>query len=148
MAKYAHPSIWTDEFNTPTVAGLRERILVDGVLGFDEFSERMNELGNITQEVMWFGDCWCWSIAFISEHSEKPVAVVIPFEEDMQIATPLSHAFIDQLSTRRLKRFVRDGIELAMPPHETEWAVWSAHTTLAIEDIMPVIKSLFKFYSQ
>lgn len=148
MAKYAHPSIWTDEYNTPTVSGLRERILEDGVLAFDDFCERMSELGDITQEVMWFGDCWFWSIAFMCEHSDKPLAVVIPFEEDMQIASPLSHAFIDQLSTRRLKRFVRDGIELAMPPHETEWAVWSAHTKLAIEDIMPVIKSLHKYYSQ
>ena len=66
----------------------------------------------------------------------------------MQIASQLSHAFIDQLSTRRLKRFVRDGIELAMPPHETEWAIWSAHSATAVEDVMPVLKSLYKFNSQ
>jgi hypothetical protein len=60
----------------------------------------------------------------------------------------MSHAFIDQLSTRRLKRFVRDGIELAMPPHETSWAVWSAATPAAVEDIMPVLKSLYKFTTE
>tara|TARA_X000001036_G_scaffold29423_2_gene24304 strand:- start:5204 stop:5650 length:447 start_codon:yes stop_codon:yes gene_type:complete len=148
MTKYAPPSIWTDEFNAPTIAGLRKRILEDGKIAFDELTAQIQDLGEVTTEVLWFGDCWFWTVAFMTEKSEKPIAVIIPFEEDMQIASPLSHEFIDQLSTRRLKRFVRDGIELAMPPHETEWAVWSAHSPAAIEDIMPVIKSLYKFVMQ
>ncbi|HIA71177.1 MAG TPA: hypothetical protein EYO01_00505 [Phycisphaerales bacterium] len=148
MAKYAPPSIWTDEYNTPDVKDLKKRILEDGSKAIDKLSSKIAALGDVTEEVIWFGDCWFWTIAYMTEYSEKPLAIVIPFEEDMQIASQLSHEFIDQLSTRRLKRFVRDGIELAMPPHETEWAIWSAHSPAAVEDVMPVLKSLYKFNSQ
>ncbi len=78
---------------------------------------------------------------------DEPLAIMIPAEENLQIAAPLTHEFIDQLSTRRLKRFVRDGLELAMPPHKTSWAVWSIPTTTAVEDVLPVLKSKQKFYS-
>ncbi len=79
---------------------------------------------------------------------EEPLAIMIPAEENLQIATPLTHEFIDQLSTRRLKRFVRDGLELALPPHRTTWAIWSIPTPSAVEDVMPVIKSKQKYYSK
>ena len=148
MPKYAPPSIWTDEFKTPTVEGLRKLLLNDCKKAFDKASSKIHALGEIREELIWFGDCWFWTVAFMTEYSQQPLAIIVPFEEDMQIASPMSHAFIKQLSTRRLKRFVRDGVELAMPPHETEWAVWSAATPAAVEDIMPVLKSLYKFTSE
>jgi hypothetical protein len=145
MTKYAPPSIWTDEFNPPTVQGLRKLLVEEGIKAFDKTRTKIHALGDVHEEVQWYGECWFWAVAFMTSKSDKPLAIIVPFEEDMQIASPLSHEFIDQLSTRRLKRFVRDGIELAMPPHKTEWAVWSAATTAAVEDVMPVLKSLHKF---
>jgi hypothetical protein len=145
MAKYAPPSIWTDEFNAPTVEGLRKLLLNDCKKAFDKAKSKINSLGECKEAVRWYGDCWFWTVTYSVPDSENPLAVIVPFEEDMQIASPLTHEFIDQLSTKRLKRFVRDGIELAMPPHETQWAVWSAATPAAVEDIMPVLKSLYKF---
>jgi len=108
----------------------------------------MHALGEIREELRWYGDCWYWCVALMSENMEDPLAILIPFPEDLQIATTLSHEFIDQLSTRRLKRFVRDGLELAMAPHQTNWAIWSIPTTMAVEDVMPVIKNKFKYYTQ
>lgn len=148
MAKYAPPSIWTDEFNTPTVDGLRKLVLLDAKKAFDRAKTKIVALENITVEVKWFGECWFWTIAFCSEFMEEPLAVMIPAEENLQIASPLTHEFIDQLSTRRLKRFVRDGLELAMPPHRTSWAVWSIPTPGAVEDVMPVLKAKQRYYSK
>ena len=147
MTKYAPPSIWTDEFNTPTVEGLRKLVISDAKKAFDKALSKIHALGEIHEELLWFGDCWYWTIALMSENFEGPVAIIIPFPEDLQIATTLTHEFIDQLSTRRLKRFVRDGLELAMAPHQTDWAIWSIPTPAAVEDVMPVIKNKYKFYS-
>lgn len=148
MTKYAPPSIWTDEFNKPTVEGLRKLVISDAKKAFDKALSKMHALGELREELLWFGDCWYWTVALISENFEEPLAIIIPFSEDLQIATTLNHEFIDQLSTRRLKRFVRDGLELAMPPHQTNWAIWSTPTPGAVEDVMPVIKNKYKFYSQ
>lgn len=82
----------------------------------------------------------------MSEFMQEPLAIMIPAEENLQIASPLTHEFVDQLSTRRLKRFVRDGLELAMPPHRTSWAIWSIPTPAAVEDVMPVLKAKQKYY--
>ena len=94
----------------------------------------------------WYGDCWYLTGAFMSDFLEEPLTILVPAEENLQIAAPLTHDFISQLSTRRLKRFVRDGLELALPPHRTNWAVWSIPTPAAFEDVLPVIKSKQKYY--
>jgi len=147
MAKYAPPSIWTDEFNAPSVDGLRKFVINDAKKAFDKAKTKILALENVHVEVKWYGDCWFWVVAFISDFTDEPLAIMITAEENLQIASPLTHEFIEQLSTRRLKRFVRDGLELAMPPHRTSWAVWSIPTPAAVEDVMPVLKSKQKFYT-
>jgi len=145
MTKYAPPSIWTDEYNEPSVDNLRKLVILDAKKAFDKTRSKIHALGAYDEKVLWFGDCWFWTIAFVSENMDKPLAILIPSAEDLQIASPLTHEFIEQLSTRRLKRFVRDGLELAMPPHKTNWAIWSVPTTGAVEDVYPVLKSKHKF---
>ena len=147
MAKYIAPSIWTDEFNTPTVEGLRGLVELDAKKAFDKARSKILALHDeISEELLWFGDCWFWTVAFSLSGQEQPLAILIPSAEDFQIAAPLDAEFVDQLSTRRLKRFVRDGIDLALPPHKTNWAIWSVPTPGALEDLMPVLKNKCKFY--
>lgn len=147
MTKYAPPSIWIDEFNQPTIEGLRKLVILDAKKAFDKAKSKILALGDYETELRWFGDCWFWTIAFVSNNLEEPLAIIIPSSEDLQIASPLTHEFIEQLSTRRLKRFVRDGLELAMEPHQTNWAIWSTPTPAAVEDVMPVLKNKHKFYT-
>ena len=111
MSKYTAPSIWTDEFNTPTANGLRGLLDADGKIVFDRARSKIEALGEIKEEMRWFGDCWFWTIAFIMEGTDEPLAILIPAAEDIQLASPLAEDFLNQLSSRRLKRFVRDGIE-------------------------------------
>lgn len=146
MAKYAPPSIWTDEFNTPSIESLRNLVINDAKKSFDKSMSKIVGLENVTTDVKWYGECWYWTVAFMSDFLEEPLAILVPAEENLQIAAPLPHDFIEQLSTRRLKRFVRDGLELALPPHRTNWAVWSIPTPAAFEDVLPVIKSKQKYY--
>jgi len=146
MAKYAPPSIWTDEYNTPSIESLRKLVINDAKKSFDNSMSKIVGLENVTTDVKWYGECWYWTVAFMSDFLEEPLAILVPAEENLQIAAPLTHDFIEQLSTRRLKRFVRDGLELALPPHRTNWAVWSIPTPAAFEDVLPVIKSKQKYY--
>ena len=68
MAKYAPPSIWTDEYNTPDVKDLKKRILEDGSKAIDKLSSKIAALGDVTEEVIWFGDCWFWTIAYMIQY--------------------------------------------------------------------------------
>ena len=150
MSKYTIPSIWTDEFNKPKIEQLRDMLDADQKKVFDKARGKIMELGNIDEEVIWHGDCWFWCFSFAIEGDEDPLALIIFAEEEkgfcFQVASPLQEDFLDQLPTRRLKRFVRDGIELAMPPHQTNWAIWSVSTLPSVDDLLPVLKSKYKFY--
>jgi len=101
MTKYAPPSIWTDEYNEPSVDNLRKLVILDAKKAFDKTRSKIHALGAYDEKVLWFGDCWFWTIAFVSENMDKPLAILIPSAEDLQIASPLTHEFIEQLSTRR-----------------------------------------------
>ncbi|MBT5409951.1 MAG: hypothetical protein HOK75_06780 [Phycisphaerae bacterium] len=125
---------------------MRKLVINDAKKSFDKSISKIVGLENVTTDVKWYGECWYWTVAFMSDFLEEPLAILVPAEENLQIAAPLTHDFIEQLSTRRLKRFVRDGLELALPPHRTNWAVWSIPTPAAFEDVLPVIKSKQKYY--
>ncbi|MDP6541805.1 MAG: hypothetical protein QF444_00385 [Phycisphaerales bacterium] len=146
MPKYAPPSKWTDQFNTPTVDDLRKLVICDAKKAFDKACSKIESLGDFEVKPIWYGECWFWCVGLIPKDEVDPLAIIIPSPEDIQIATQLTHEFIEQLSTRRLKRFVRDGLELAMPPHDTDWAFWSIPTTKAVEDVMPVLKNKYNYY--
>lgn len=148
MAKYTAPTMWTDEFNTPTIEGLRDLVELDAKKAFDKSRTKIMALGeDLSEGIYWYGDCWFWTISYTLPQLDEPFAILIPSPEDFQIASPLQGDFLDQLSTRRLKRFVRDGLELAMPPHRTNWAIWSTPTPPTVEDVVPVLKNKYKFYS-
>ena len=146
MPKYAPPSKWTDEYNTPLISDLRNLVINDAKKAFDKAISKIEALGAFETKPQWYGEAWFWSVAFYPEGADVPLAIIIPSPEDIQIATQLTHEFIEQLSTRRLKRFVRDGLELAMPPHDTDWAYWLIPTAKAVEDIMPVLKNKYNYY--
>tara|TARA_B100000809_G_scaffold250535_1_gene283098 strand:+ start:586 stop:1038 length:453 start_codon:yes stop_codon:yes gene_type:complete len=146
MPKYAPPSKWTDEYNTPSITDLRKLVINDAKKAFDKAISKIQALGDIEIRPQWYGEAWFWTVAFYPKGSDTPLAIIVPSPEDIQIATQLTHEFIDQLSTRRLKRFVRDGLELAMRPHDTDWAYWLIPTAKAVEDVMPVLKSKYNFY--
>ncbi len=147
MTKHAATSPWKDQFNQPLPDDLRALVTGDAKKAFDRARSRLHALGELSEDVQWFGDCWYWSLAFMREGSDEPLALLIPSPEDFQMAAPLDHDFLSQLSIRRLKRFVRDGLELAMPPHNTRWAFWSTPTTGAVEDVMPVLKNKYAWLS-
>ncbi|MDP7009421.1 MAG: hypothetical protein QGI78_07610 [Phycisphaerales bacterium] len=146
MPKYAPPSKWTDEFNTPSLEDLRKLVINDAKKAFDKSVTKITALGEIETRPEWFGEGWFWSVSFYPEGADAPLAVLVPSPEDILLATQLPLAFIEQLSTRRLKRFVRDGLELAMPPHDTDWAYWLIPTPNAVEDVMPVLKNKYNYF--
>ncbi|MDP6602256.1 MAG: hypothetical protein QGH76_08170 [Phycisphaerales bacterium] len=143
MAKYASISPWQDEYNTPALDQLRSPIKGDPKKAFDRMRSKAESLGPMTEDLKWFGHCWYWSITLTPDDQDEALAIIIPSPEDLQVASQFTHEFLEQLPTRRLKRFVRDGLELAMPPHDTTWAFWSIPTVTAVDDIMPVLKNKY-----
>jgi hypothetical protein len=136
-------SIWRDRFNEPTPQALRRELDGDEGRLFDLVRKHLRGLGDVEESVAWYGQSWCWCLEYRptarSRRRPEPFAVVVPSPTDLQLAMPLDRAFITSLPQRRLKRAVRDGLELAQEPFDTNWAVWSIQHASLLDELKDVV---------
>lgn len=101
--------------------------------------KRLLELDGCTEGVDWFGEAWKWSLVYRTTLSKEPLAVLVPSTLDIQLAVPLETELADSLANRKLKRTVRDGLDLAREPFNTNWGVWSLNPPHLIDDLQDLV---------
>jgi hypothetical protein len=126
---------WHDRFNKPTPQQLRRSLPAEVVAAFDHARSLLRELDGVSEELAWYGHCWRWAIEYRASKDADPLAIVIPSPDDLQIAIPLDRSFLMSLPLNRLKRSVRDGLDLAQEPFDTNWGVWSISQGNLIDDL-------------
>lgn len=131
---------WKDSFNTPSVQELRSDIEEAGEAPFDTIRAYLLETPDVTETLIWFGPCWQWTIAYMLPGLEDPMAILIPAPEDVQMAIPLPPGFIESVPFKRLKRAIRDGLDLGASPFDTTWAVWSIPAAGLLDDLKEIIR--------
>ncbi|MHC5026844.1 MAG: hypothetical protein ACYTGR_08820 [Planctomycetota bacterium] len=132
---------WEDRFNQPTYKQLREHLDATSKSSMDRIRRGLLELDGVTESLTWYGDSWKWTVEFRTKHSEEPLAVIVPAPEDLQVAVPLDRTFAEGLPVRRMKRAIRDGLELAQDPFDTRWGVWSVPTVGLIGDLHELVEA-------
>lgn len=142
---------WADRFQKPSVTQLRESLPAPAQRLFDEIRKHVTELEFVREELVWRGDCWKWTIEFHTRGTKPPhdpLAALVPCPGDLQIALPIDTDFSSSLPVKRMKRAVRDGLELAQEPFDTRWSVWSLGGSAAggslLEDLQDLIELKFK----
>jgi hypothetical protein len=131
---------WENRFNQPTVSSLRSSLDNESAKLFDVIRRHLMEFDGVTEGFAWRGDCWRWTIEYRIKRSEDPLAIVIPSPADLQLAVPMDRKFARSLTSRRMKRAVRDGVDLAQDPFDTRWGVWSIHTEGLLEEVVDLIE--------
>ncbi len=131
---------WEDRFNRPTVARLRTALTEDSPRLFDQLRRALLGIDGVSESFAWHGACWRWTIEYHTEHSEEPLALVVPSPEDLQLAVPLDRDFVRSLSMRRMKRGIKDGIGLAQDPFDTRWGVWSVQSESLLDDLSDLLE--------
>jgi len=106
---------------------------------FDAARKHLLEQDGVTESFAWYGECWHWSLEYRTRLSPEPLAVVIPSPADLQLALPLEPEFMESLPLKRMKRAIRDGLELAQEPFHTRWGVWSLASTV-LDDLQDLIE--------
>ena len=136
---------WEDRFNTPTVDDLRDAIAEVDEEALDRFDEACDLLAEICrgpQEIMWQGECWKWTLSYrLSRRKRGPRAIIIPNPGDLQIAMRIDDGFLDHLNPARFRRAVRDGLDLAADPFDTDWTVWPVSSGKVLSEIIQIIRA-------
>jgi hypothetical protein len=131
---------WEDRFNRPTARRLRAGLDGKAAKLFDQLRRHLLELDGVTEGYAWRGDCWRWTIEYRTKLSKDPLAIVIPSPLDLQVAVPMEREFVRTMATRRMKRAMRDGVDLAQEPFDTRWGVWSITAEGLLEDVIDLIE--------
>jgi hypothetical protein len=139
---------WDDRFNRPTVGALRGALPELARDHFDLIRSNLLAIEGASEDFAWQGDCWRWTIEYRTKHSKQPLAVLVPSPTDLQVAVPMDLEFIRSLPIRRMKRSVRDGIDLAQEPFDTRWGVWSIQSPGLIEDVVDLVEQMLQHQAQ
>jgi hypothetical protein len=131
---------WSDRFQQPTARQLRDGLPASAKHVFDAVRKRLADIEGIQESLVWYGDCWRWSIEYRTRLSKEPLAVVIPCPQDLQLAVLLEREFASTLPIKRMKRAVRDGLDLAREPFDTRWGIWSLAGSTMLEDLQDLIE--------
>ena len=136
---------WTDQFRTPTVTQLRNNLQAGAADFFDRTRKTLLKMGGLVEHPRWYGDCWFWSLGYFIENEDtaddNPMALLIPATEDLQLAMPLEKEFMATLNVRRLKRAIRDGLDIGQEPFHTRWAIWSLTAGNVTDEVLWVVTS-------
>lgn len=135
---------WTDRFNAPSVKALRQGLPAPARPLFDRVHRCMTGLDGVEETFSWYGEGWNWTIEYRTKHCDDPLAVIIPAPTDLQLAVPMDLDFSRSLPVKRMKRAVRDGLELAQEPFDTRWAVWSLIANGLVEDLEGLVEQKLK----
>ncbi|MCA9286549.1 MAG: hypothetical protein KDA22_15095 [Phycisphaerales bacterium] len=142
MAK-AHPKFnriapWADRFNTPSTAQLQSGLPAPVASIFKQARRMLHDAGFTHESPQWRGECWKWTIEFSAGPRRELMAILIPSPENLQFALPVTAEFLQSLPMKRLKKSVREGLELAAEPFDTNLAVWflTAGLVSDLEDLL------------
>ena len=137
---------WRDRFHSPTASDLRATLDADATASFDRVRRDLMKIDGITETTAWYGDGWYWTIEYRLPRRKDPLVVVIPSPEDLQLGMLIDAEFVAELLYRRLRRGIRDGLELACDPYDTRWAIWSmAGGSALLEDLRDLVKRRQQF---
>ena len=131
---------WDDRFNRPTVETLKAGLHYKTARLLDLIRRHLLALDGVTEDFAWHGDCWRWTIEYRTKLSDDPLAVLVPSPNDLQLAVPLELEFLRSLSLRRMKRALRDGVDLAQEPFDTRWGVWSIQAGSLLDELVDLIE--------
>lgn len=130
---------WDDRFQQPSVEQLREALSEDACALFDRLREHLLGIKGLSEEVVWYGPSWRWSVQYSAAGLKEPLAVLVPSPEDLQLAMQLDREVADTLSNQPFKRAIRDGLDLAREPFDTRWAVWSVQFANLLDEMCKLI---------
>ncbi len=140
MASFTPISPWADRFNVPTVDRLAQSLTGEPATLFRQTRRMLHDVTLTHESVAWRGECWKWTIEFRTAPNEDLFAIVIPSPELVQLAVPMSREFLAGLPMRRLKKAVREGLDLASEPFDTNLAIWAVANGGLVADLKDLLQ--------
>ena len=130
--KFNPRPVWEDRFAQPTADELVGGAAPEGRALIQTARRHLDEFD---EQVEWLGIPWRWSFVYRTQEG-RPWAYLIPNPDAPMLALPIPVEALQELSHKRLARFVRDGIIQASEVGPTRWAEWTLTSETQINDLI------------
>jgi hypothetical protein len=107
---------------------------------FESLRRRLLEMEDVRESTAWLGYCWRWSLEYRVAGAAEPLAIIVPSPTDLQLAIPLDPELSQSIGRKRMGRALRDGLDLALEPFDTRWAVWSIQSMGMLDDLQDLLE--------
>lgn len=143
-ASSADRSPWQDRWNQPTLKELLNALGKPLGKTVDKLIQRIDELAGVEHTLTWYGPSWKWTIEFTvpseTRGQRQPLAYLVPNMEGPIVSVPVSQPLMDQLRPKRLRRYLKDGLESAKHSVDHYWATWTFANQSEIDLLFEVIE--------
>ncbi|MEE9404616.1 MAG: DUF3788 family protein [Algisphaera sp.] len=139
---------WEDRWNQPTFETLMAVQKEQHFNLLNNLLERTHAYEGVERSLVWYGDAWKWTIQYsfdpTTTGTTEPLAYFVPDPEKATFCIPLREEMIAALPTKRLNRYIRDGIRSAKCAVEIHWVKWTPTAMTEVEHLMDLIKRKHK----
>lgn len=141
---------WLDRWNQPTPEQLIEALKPHQQRNFGKLIAAMEQMEGVNQELIWYGASWKWTLHFFlgddAEDESQTLCYIVPnTEQSPLLSMPYDLDFVSQLPSRRLSKFIRDGIRGSKCAVSYHWATWTPGLDNEVMMLVDLLKRKHKF---
>lgn len=132
---------WTDQFSEPEIPQLLNHLDRQTKLLLETAREMVAGRAGVDEQLAWHGLPWRWTLVYL--HPEDPtraLAYLVPDPQAPKISVPLTPEMVQKLPLKRMKKLVRDGIELGNQINTVIWACWDITSEAQLEEILDIVQ--------
>lgn len=129
-------SSWENKFRNPTLAELKAVYLKPVQQLFEESREAITRFGEFREELAWLGVPWRWSLVYRQSGEPLPAAYLVPQPLKPRIAIPVDVDFVLSAPTRKLSKFIREGLVHCPEVGGIKWASWELLAKNQLDEVI------------
>lgn len=141
-------SAWADRWTKPTMEKLLEPLKEHHRQGLEHLLEQAETLDRINQSLIWYGPSWKWTIqlSLVDDQSNDQTSLgyLVPNLERPIVCIPLDESMLSALPSRRLGRFINEGIRSAKCAVAVHWATWTPNSFSEVKLLADLMKRKVK----
>lgn len=134
--EFKHKSPWENKFRNPTLAELKAVYLKPVQQLFEESREALMAFAEFKEELAWLGVPWRWSLVYRLPGESLSSAYLVPQPLKPRIAVPVEMDFVLSAPTRKLSKFIREGLVHCPEVGGYKWATWELLAKSQLEEVI------------
>jgi hypothetical protein len=142
-------SPWTDRWTQPTLKELLTSLGKPLARTVDKLIQKIDALEGVEHAITWYGPSWKWTIEFTlpgpQGHPRQPLAYLVPNLNGPLLSVPVSQTLRDRLDNKRLRRYIKDGLDSAKRSVDFYWATWTFSNAAETDLLLDLLQRKLKF---